>query len=592
MYLNHYSLKLKPFDESPDPSFFWLSEKHKEALACLTYCIIENKAFLTLTGDIGTGKTSLINYLLFKGQIDAVVATVVDPDLSIPDFFQLLANKFHIDEAIDTHANFLIQFEHFLRQTYSEEKKAILIIDEAQRLNQQLIEQIRLLSNIEKKDTKLVNIFLIGQNELIDLLKDEKNRALCQRIAVYYNLEPLTETETETYIRHRLEVAECKSDIFNDASIHEIFKFSRGYPRIINTICDRALLTGFVSHANRIDESVIRKCAAELKMISRSRVNKPNTKKKKVQKALIRKKLIETLDSFKKVLPFAHSGDKEKEVIHLAREWIVQRVPTIKKIVTRAGCGMTLPIGPTGGQSGISSSSIDPFDYIFHAPTGIDVITPICNMIDQTISVIQSGRHPRNLSSDRKRKITSHIDLSPTKSFLIYGNDNHSKQTLSRFLTKLGIEFISFNARANQEDTLIERIERYPDTKFAILLLPLAEEVVKTDEKSSIDDNVGHRLAIEIGYLMGKLGRKRVCALVSENMKIPSDLSRLLHFKMDASHMWRLLLVKQMKEAGLQIDLNHDRNSNLIHGEFSNKSVKIPDAEDKDNYLSGHFEQL
>ncbi len=267
MYLTHYNLTLKPFEESPDPRFFWLSEKHKEALACLKYGIQENKAFLLLNGDIGTGKTSLINYLLQDNDQDAIVATLPDPDLKISDFFKLLSKEFNIDIDFDSKGDFLIQFEHFLYSTYSEEKRALLIIDEAQRLNQQLLEQIRLLSNIERKDVKLINIFFVGQNEVIDMIKDEKNKALRQRLTVHYTIEPLTEPETQEYILHRLRVAGSKTGIFSSEAVHEIFSFSTGYPRLINIICDRALLTGYVSETKMISGAIVKKCADDLKIL-------------------------------------------------------------------------------------------------------------------------------------------------------------------------------------------------------------------------------------------------------------------------------------------------------------------------------------
>jgi len=261
MYLTHYNLRIKP---SPDPRFFWLSEKHKEALASLKYGIQENKGFLLLTGDIGTGKTTLLNCLLDEIDPDAVVASIPDPDLSIVDFFKLLSKSFHISLNFDTKADFIIQFENFLHNTYSEEKKALLIIDEAQKLNQQLLEQIRLLSNIEKKNAKLINIFLVGQNELYELIRDEQNKALRQRITVHYQIEPLTELETRHYIKHRLSVAGSEEEIFASETFHEIYSFSKGYPRLINTVCDRMLLSGYVSGKNKIDAKTAKKCADEL----------------------------------------------------------------------------------------------------------------------------------------------------------------------------------------------------------------------------------------------------------------------------------------------------------------------------------------
>ena len=264
MYLTHFNFTIMPFETSPDPKFLWLSEKHKEALASLKYGIQENKGFLLLTGDIGTGKTTLINCFLNENDTDAIVASIPDPDLSIADFFLLLSKEFNISIDFDTKGEFLIQFENFLYNTYSEEKKALLIIDEAQRLNQQLLEQIRLLSNIERQDVKLINIFFVGQNELYELIMDEQNKALRQRIAVHYNIEPLTEPETRVYIKHRLRVSGSEEEIFSPEAIYEIFSFSKGYPRLINTICDRALLTGYILDIKNIDSKIAKKCADEL----------------------------------------------------------------------------------------------------------------------------------------------------------------------------------------------------------------------------------------------------------------------------------------------------------------------------------------
>ena len=264
MYLAHYNLRIKPFETSPDPKFFWLSEKHKEALASLKYGIQENKGFLLLTGDIGTGKTTLLNCFLNENDTDVIIASIPDPDLSIVDFFKLLSKDFNINLDFDTKGDFIIQFEDFLHNTYSEEKKALLIIDEAQRLNQQLLEQIHLLSNIEKQYAKLINIFLVGQNELYELIMDEQNKALRQRIAVHYNIEPLTEPETRDYIKHRLSIAGSEEKIFTPETVYEIYSFSKGYPRLINIICDRVLLSGYVSDINKIDAKIAKKCADEL----------------------------------------------------------------------------------------------------------------------------------------------------------------------------------------------------------------------------------------------------------------------------------------------------------------------------------------
>ena len=229
--------------------------------------IQENNAFLLLNGDIGTGKSALINYFFLNNDIDAIVATIPDPDLSISDFYKLLSKEFKIDIDLNTKEDFLIKFEHFLQNAYSEGKKVLLIIDEAQRLSQRLMEQILLLSNIERKEVKLINIFFVGQNEVLDLINDEKNEALRQRPTVHYTIEPLTEFETQEYIKYRLKVAGSKTEIFNSEAIHEIFSFSKGYPRLTNIICDRALLTSYVLEANIIGEKIVKQCADDLKIL-------------------------------------------------------------------------------------------------------------------------------------------------------------------------------------------------------------------------------------------------------------------------------------------------------------------------------------
>ena len=264
MYLTHYNLEIKPFESSPDPRFIWLGEKHKEALATLKYGIQENKGFILLTGDVGTGKTTLINCFLNENDIDSIIMSIPDPDLRIEDFFLLLSNEFGMAIDFETRGEFLIKFKDFLDHTYSDRKKVLLIIDEAQRLNPQLLEQIRLMSNIERRDEKPFSIFLVGQNELHECLNEEQNRALRQRIAVHCQIEPLTETEIRHYINHRLQVAGSKEEIFNPEAISEIFSFSKGCPRMINNICDRALLTGYASGIIQIDRKVVQKCADEL----------------------------------------------------------------------------------------------------------------------------------------------------------------------------------------------------------------------------------------------------------------------------------------------------------------------------------------
>lgn len=266
MYKTYYNLKAMPFQITTDPRFLWLGEKHSEGLATLKYGIIEDKGFLLLTGDVGTGKTALINCLINMIDVAAIVAKIPDPGLSSLDFFNFLAVELKMNKKFDSKGAFLIYLKNFLHKAYASHKKVLLIIDEAQRLNHELLEQIRLLSNIELQNRKLINIFFVGQPEFNEMLIEDRNRAVRQRITVSYHIDPLTEPETHKYIEHRLKIAGATREIFAKNAVREIFSFSGGYPRLINIICDHALLTGYASDLKIIDKKVIRGCERELQI--------------------------------------------------------------------------------------------------------------------------------------------------------------------------------------------------------------------------------------------------------------------------------------------------------------------------------------
>ena len=266
MYEAYYNLKTMPFQITTDPRFLWLGEKHSEALATLKYGIMENKGFLLLTGDVGTGKTALINQLIKMIDVAAIVAKIPDPGLSSLDFFNFLAGEFKIKKKFESKGAFLIYLKKFLHKAYAEQKKVLLVIDEAQRLNHDLLEQIRLLSNIELQNRKLINIFFVGQPEFNEMLREDRNRAVRQRISVNYHIKPLSEAETRKYVEHRLKIAGATTKIFGQDAIREIFTFSGGYPRLINIICDHALLTGYASDLKQIGKKVIKECERELQI--------------------------------------------------------------------------------------------------------------------------------------------------------------------------------------------------------------------------------------------------------------------------------------------------------------------------------------
>ena len=266
MYLDFYRFKLKPFQISTDPRFLWLGEKHDEALAVLKYAIRDNRGFLLLTGDVGTGKTTLLNALIDSLGDNVHVALVTDPQLAKLDFFNFVTDAFNIDRTFRSKGQFLIFMKKYLQELQHHGKQALLIIDESQNLSQSMLEEVRLLSNIETATTKLINIFFVGQIEFNDIIIKPRNRAILQRITVNYNISTLNESEIDDYIRYRLRVAGSTEPIFTPDAISEIYQFSKGYPRLINIICDQALLSGYVHEKRQIDSVIVAECAAELKI--------------------------------------------------------------------------------------------------------------------------------------------------------------------------------------------------------------------------------------------------------------------------------------------------------------------------------------
>ena len=263
MYLSYYKLKRKPFQVSTDPKFLWLGQKHKDALATMTYGILYNYGYILVTGDVGTGKTTLVNALIEDLGDEVALAKINDPGLEALDFFNLVSSTFKIVGRHTTKGTFLAAFNKFLQSCGSNRKKVVLIIDEAQRLSPELLEDIRHLPNIEKE---ILNVVFVGQHEFNDMLLNGRNRALRQRIGINYHINPLTEEETKEYIDHRLKTAGSRGKIFNADAIREIFLFTGGIPRLINIVSDRALLSGYVKQEKLVGADIIKECVAELRL--------------------------------------------------------------------------------------------------------------------------------------------------------------------------------------------------------------------------------------------------------------------------------------------------------------------------------------
>ena len=260
MYESFYGLKKKPFQITTDPSFLWMGKKHREALSTLKYGVMDNKGFLLLTGEVGTGKTTLINRLVEDIHGKAYTAKIPDPGLSKYDFYRMVSRYFGLPIEVRTKSDFIEPFSRFLNDAHEEKKSVLLLIDEAQRLKHDLMEEIRLLSNLERQDAKLLNIFFVGQNEFNSILLQPENRALMRRITITYNIDPLDQSETCEYIRHRLKTAGAGYDIFSTAAMEAVFDFSRGYPRQINIICDLAMFFSSQVSRRTISRKIVSQC--------------------------------------------------------------------------------------------------------------------------------------------------------------------------------------------------------------------------------------------------------------------------------------------------------------------------------------------
>jgi len=267
MYLEHYNLSAKPFQISTDPRFLYMGGDHKEALANLKYGLEADNGYVVLTGAVGTGKTTLINALVATLDESVCLAVVNHPKMEPLEFLSFVARSFDPKARINTKADGLHFLRQFVQQAYEERKNVLLIIDEAHRLSDDLLEEIRLISNMEQSGTKLIQIFFVGQTELKRRLLSTACEALRQRITLYFHLQPLSEEETGRYISHRLSVAGSNTAPFTDGAVRTIYRYSGGYPRRINRLCDRALLTGYVQAMRTINASTVHECAREIDLI-------------------------------------------------------------------------------------------------------------------------------------------------------------------------------------------------------------------------------------------------------------------------------------------------------------------------------------
>lgn len=265
MYKKYFGMKRSPFSIAPDPRFLYVSEQHREAMAHLLYGIRSDGGFVLLTGEVGTGKTTIVRRVLQAPRKSIVVAFIIHPALSVAELLAAICDEFGISYPRKTSIKDLVhRINAFLLDLNAKRKKAILIIDEAQNLSYDVLEQIRLLTNLETNERKLLQIILVGQPELRDKLARPELKQLAQRIVARCHLEALSKADLFIYVNHRLGVARGKSDLFSQDALNSLYVYSGGIPRLINIICDRALLGAYVLRKEIVDRATLAKAAAEV----------------------------------------------------------------------------------------------------------------------------------------------------------------------------------------------------------------------------------------------------------------------------------------------------------------------------------------
>lgn len=265
MYHDYFGLRDAPFSIAPDPRYLYLTEQHREALAHLLFGVSDQGGFVVLTGEVGTGKTTVCRSLLQQMPDNADYAFVVNPRQTVPELLQTICSELHIATDSDfSTKEYVDLLNEFLLENHARGRNTIVIIDEAQNLSVDVLEQLRLLTNLETNERKLLQLILLGQPELNELLASHALRQLSQRVTARYHLRPLSLAETEPYILHRLQVAGCDLPLFTRAAIRAIYRASGGIPRLINLISDRALLGVYAHNLPEVNHAVVAKARREV----------------------------------------------------------------------------------------------------------------------------------------------------------------------------------------------------------------------------------------------------------------------------------------------------------------------------------------
>ncbi|HEC97224.1 MAG TPA: AAA family ATPase [Nitrospirae bacterium] len=270
MYEAFYNLRVKPFELVPSPDFLFLSKSHRKALTYLKYGITEKVGFMLLTGEVGSGKTTLIRNLIKGLDSNIVLSKIFNTRVSSEQLISLINEDFGLDVNGKDRISLLRELNDFLIEQYAKKHNPILVIDEAQNLTPELLEEVRMLSNLETDDAKLLQIVLIGQPELKKVLARPELRQLRQRISISCHIYPITMAETEEYIFYRLEVAGNRDAvIFKHGTVESVYNFSKGIPRLINIVCDFLMLAAFVEETREISPDLVKEVIGELETENR-----------------------------------------------------------------------------------------------------------------------------------------------------------------------------------------------------------------------------------------------------------------------------------------------------------------------------------
>ena len=269
MYHEHYGLVRSPFEMTPDPAFLYLGDAHREGLATLVYGVRARKGFVLLTGEVGTGKTTLLHSLLSQLDRDTLSAFIFNPRLEPLDFFRVLFDEYGIEKECKSKAEYLLALNHFLIERLEQDLSTLLIIDEAQNLSPEMLEEVRLLSNLETPRSKLIQIMLVGQPELAEMLARPERRQLRQRISLRHDLRPFRAEETTAYIEERLRLAGYTGKgIFKKPALRAVHQLSGGIPRVINVLCDGTLLLGFARDVQSVGADIVREVGRDLALVT------------------------------------------------------------------------------------------------------------------------------------------------------------------------------------------------------------------------------------------------------------------------------------------------------------------------------------